>query len=522
MVQYTTLYLEEAGKMLRPQQIKLDKIIKGIIKGSKIDEIFLYWVPGAGKSLVAPIVSQMIDDNKTKILWVVPRSSLQRQGEGDFRSSGHFDVGDKDIRMADSAGDPFRGLCGAVTTYQSISANPKKWINVSLKYNLILILDEYDSLTDFSSWVIPVGEMYKNSILRIPMTGTMDRSDSIKISFVPYKNKTVDFSETESRKWIIYDNKKAVEDRSILEFESILVPGSGSYKDKKGNLNHFSEFNGDSNQLKCAFNTDYAYSLFTLALTHWEEHKTYYPWSKILIVAPDINIAKIYLNWFKSRNCFPGIATSEDSDGAAETIRRFKMDNSVKGSLDCLISVAMIYKGLNVPECTHEVFTTIIRGSAWVEQALGRIRRVYKNKEIGYFFCPDDPKIRDVIKKINGGVLYVADGTYKKPSKNDSKNSTDNDTEYLESKAHIDLIPYSMKEKIFREEINAMINKYVGEQSVKELDGKKRVIHTESFRRRNILWMKIYVAIGRKCQLKEMNMSEMETAAKLIRKLTIV
>ena len=76
-----------------------------------------------------------------------------------------------------------------------------------------------------------------------------------------YKENKVDFSESESRKWIIYDNQKALNDGSVLNYEAILIGGSGSYRNKKGEMVRFSQFDGDSQQLRCAFETEYAHSL---------------------------------------------------------------------------------------------------------------------------------------------------------------------------------------------------------------------------------------------------------------------
>ena len=93
-----------------------------------------------------------------------------------------------------------------------------------------------------------------------------------------------------------------------------------------------------------------------------------------------------------------------------------------------------------------------------------------------------------------------------KSEKKNGKGWNKPEVEVLEGKADI---PPSAKEKLIREEINMLINTHIGEQSVKEIDGRKSYIHTESMRRRKIMWYKIYIVIGRKCQLKEMTYDEM-------------
>lgn len=482
---------------LRPHQERFNQYINDIKSGSDINEIFVYAKPGAGKSLLPAISSQLIQDDNTKIIWVVPRDSLRVQGERDFRGSGHFDVGDKDIRAADGSGEPFRNLCGCVTTYQSITANPDKWIKLSTKYKIILFLDEYDSLTDYSSWMEPIKQIYNNSFLRIPMTGTMGRSDNIKIGFVPYIGDKIDFSETKNKKWVIYDNKQALKDGSILPYEAFLIGGSGRYIDNNGIERNFNKFSGKGDELKCAFTTEFAEHIFNVSLKHWEKFRKNNRWSKFLVISPNIEIAKKYHEWFLERGYKAAVATSEDSTEARITMKRFKLNNHEFGSYEILISVAMIYKGMNAPPCTHLVPLTPVRGLAWLDQAFGRIQRNYPGKTKGFLFSTDDPKMRQVLKDLECGDIKDADGEPIEKSKPDpnaepSEGGGNNGIEALSSKAHLDDLELfrefisekkdikkqesqSEKEHRLRKEINSVINKIVGTESAGNRKVKERI-----------------------------------------------
>jgi superfamily II DNA or RNA helicase len=483
---------------LRPHQAKFDQYINEIKKGSPINEIFVYAKPGAGKSLLPAIASQLIEDDNTKIMWVVPRDSLRVQGEGDFRGSGHFDVGDKDIRAADGTGEPFRGLCGCVTTYQSITAKPEKWIELSKKYKIILFLDEYDSLTDSSSWMEPVREIYNNSFLRIPMTGTMGRSDKIKIGFVPYIGDKIDFSETKLKKWIVYNNKQALKDGSILPYEAFLINGSGKYIDQNGIQRSFRKFTGKGDELRCAFTTEFAEHVFNVALKHWEKFRKNNSWSKFLVISPNIEIAKKYHKWFLERGYRFAIATSEDSTEARITMKRFKLGNHEFKSYEGLISVAMIYKGMNAPPCTHLVPLTPVRGLSWLDQAFGRIQRNYPGKTKGFLFTTNDPKMRQVLKDLECGDIKDADGEPIDKTKPDpdaeppEPGDGNGGIEALSSKAHLDDLEQfreflqakqepqkqesqSEKEHRLRKEITSVINHIVGTESAGNRKVKERI-----------------------------------------------
>ena len=74
---------------LRPHQEELRKKVFSIHwKHSNEKELFLFWAPGAGKSLAPPILSDLLVNNKKQI-WVVPRDSLKEQGESDDRGQVH-------------------------------------------------------------------------------------------------------------------------------------------------------------------------------------------------------------------------------------------------------------------------------------------------------------------------------------------------------------------------------------------------------------------------------------------------
>ena len=296
---------------------------------------------------------------------------------------------DKIARIADNCGDPFRGCDSCFTSYQGISANPELWIQVFKENDCMLILDEFHHLSEGGDWIKTIKEMQKLAFLTAYLSGTIFRGDNTKIPFVPYNNQDeIDYRNTDKKRWIIYSSEDALQDGAVLPFESLTVNGSGSYIDKSGIERSFHKFTGDSNQLRCSFQSEYAEHMLDLSIGHWLKYKKLHPWSKILIVSPDIATAKEYTEYIQKKYPFikSAIATSEDSKECKDNIKRLKQDNHTFKSLDCLINVGICYEGLNVPPASHIVALTLIRSLPWLIQMTGRVIRRYKEKETGYVF----------------------------------------------------------------------------------------------------------------------------------------
>jgi len=480
--------------MLRPQQQQLKILVDNIKSGSPIKDIFLFWVPGGGKSLAPSILSDLLTGNKKQII-VVPRNSLKYQMEDDYQSI-YYET-DKTCRVASNIGEPFRGCNSCVTTYQAIGANPEKWIQICEENNIMLILDEYHHLSSHGEWINIIQRMADLSFLRVMMTGTITRGDDTKLPLTPYIENDINFTNTESTKWIIYSRKQALIDKSILPFETILVDGSGSFIDLDGITRTFDRFGTDSNNLRCAFKSEYAEHLLDLSISHWLKHKKTYKYAKFIVVAPDIKTAKDYLSYLSGKGFRVGIATSDDNSNCRENIKRFKKIYTDFRAIDCLVSVAIAYEGLNVPEITHMVIMTLIRSVPWLEQCTGRSARNFEDKTTGYIFCPSDDKMLKALKCIDGGIIRSATGEPpEKQSPADPLEPTGpaRTIEALSSEAHIDGIPLfsdfnqqpeikesqSEKETRLRKEINTNINRIFANES----PGNKKT-------KQRIFWLKI-------------------------------
>jgi type I site-specific restriction endonuclease len=146
--------------------------------------------------------------------------------------------------------------------------------------------------------------------------------------------------------------------------------------------------------------TEFADHLLLQGMQHYLDRK--WPWhknAKCLIVCTNIAEAKRHIRSLKNFNLRSAIATSEDSGSAIKNINKMKADK-----LDVLVTVAMAYEGLSIPEVSHIICLTQIRSTPWIEQMTARANRidpVYPyDEQIGHIFAPADPLFKAVMEKI--------------------------------------------------------------------------------------------------------------------------
>ena len=118
---------------------------------------------------------------------------------------------------------------------------------------------------------------------------------------------------------------------------------------------------------------------------------------KLLVVAPDQENARRYLDivrrWIPADQAadVAQLATS-DTPGAHEAVAAFRL----RPEPSILVTVAMAYEGLDVPEVAVVAALTHIRSRPWLEQMVARATRVDPNAgpyetQRALVFHPDDP-----------------------------------------------------------------------------------------------------------------------------------
>ena len=110
--------------LLRQHQRALYQLCEEFNAGlrPRLKRVVCYATPGGGKALIPVIAARrLIPGTMSKLCWVVPRLSLQKQAEREFTKPGfqamlrHI----HQVRQSTNDLDPSRGLCGYVTTYSA-------------------------------------------------------------------------------------------------------------------------------------------------------------------------------------------------------------------------------------------------------------------------------------------------------------------------------------------------------------------------------------------------------------------
>jgi superfamily II DNA or RNA helicase len=413
---------EKGARMLRKHQREFATLCEKIVGGEKLDRLIVSVTPGGGKSLLPVIAASiLIPSIADAICWVVPRQSLQIQAEYVFIEPDKRVLipHNHNIRISTNEVDPSRGLSGYVTTYQALQSDIGLNAKEFERRRYILILDEPHHIEDAGLWHASVAPLVRRAVLTVFMSGTWERGDGKKIAYVPYAvapggyilDIPIASGETFNRYGFVgYGRKDALNERAIKPLRFFNLNGQVRWIDRGGqersadSLHTAAEETPDA--LYTALHTGYAFELLDQCVRDWRAYCARKPMSKMLVIAPKISRARQFLKHLAGLGIHrANIATSDDPAAAGEAIRRYKLPNADPGALDVLVTVAMAYEGLDVPQITHIALLTQIRSRPWIEQALARGVRVDSSagsyeEQFGYVYGPDDSLLRACIDAI--------------------------------------------------------------------------------------------------------------------------
>jgi superfamily II DNA or RNA helicase len=381
--------------ILRKHQRETVEVCREILEGKPIREIILSVCPGGGKSFVPVIIADnLIPAIAKKICWVVPRNSLKYQGEGEFCNQ-HWQT-TKRIRAAENGEDLSRGLAGYVTTYQAVGQNPECHAAEFKRHSYILMLDEFHHIAEGSEWHQAIKPLVDSAALVILATGTLSRGDGQRIAFLGYVNGEPFMKNLTTRRVITYSRSAAIADDAILPIRFNLVDGISEWEEMDGHHNT-SALSGEESAKAffTALRTEFADHLLDAAVKEYAEISYNYREAKLLVVAPDIKIAKTYYDYLARRGLPSRIATSDDTPQARKNIEDYR-----RGVFSILVTVAMAYEGLNVPQISVICCLSHIRSVPWLEQCFARANRIAPCKDTAIVYAPADWAFKKAVKMI--------------------------------------------------------------------------------------------------------------------------
>jgi superfamily II DNA or RNA helicase len=415
----------------RRHQAELDETIKAIIAGDlEASTIVCNVCPGGGKSLLSLIAAARLIEAGLidKVCIIVPRLALKTQVAVNFLDDnfreflGHTPArpvtkGNPrsfEINEATNEPDPAKGtgIVGFVTTYHALIKDVSKIHEYEFKqHRYLIVLDEFHhSAFDTSTHDSLVG-ILSLAKYRLLLTGTLERNDRKRISFLPYTRdpagRESDYivdTNNPACHWIRYDVEEAKRDGALRDIEYVFIDGATSYLNTEGRKVDREKLGADPSALFTALSTEFAQDLVGRCLEHWRDFRKKEPRSKLLIVCAGQeqarNISK-YLDSLGQKNHY---AISDESQAARKHIAQFKGDK--RPELHVLVTVGMAYEGLDVPSITHIACVTHIRSAPWIYQMLGRAWRFDRSSkrhhkaQYGVAYLPNDDRMHATIEKL--------------------------------------------------------------------------------------------------------------------------
>ena len=400
--------------------------------------------PGGGKSLLPVIAAArliaagMVD----RVCWVVPRDSLRLQAEEAFTDPAWRAALDHRLalRAAGNTPDPSRGLAGYITTYQGVAAAPDLHLQEFSRYRTLLVVDEVHHLpalaeTDpeaagqaaatgedqASAWSRAILPLLECATVRLLLSGTLERADGKGILWLPYrkgpKARTREV-ELDAPGWAVigYSRAQALQEHAVLPVTFGALDGEATWRAEEGPEvgphRLAAPYPNETTRpaLFTALRTGFAEALLREAFlavrdlrTRRRAERSLSPGEaalglgKLLVVGPDQEHAKRYLDvvrrWIPADQAthVARLAIS-DTPGAHEAVAAFRL----RPEPSILVTVAMAYEGLDVPEVAVVAALTHIRSRPWLEQMVARATRVdlsagpYETQR-ALVFHPDDP-----------------------------------------------------------------------------------------------------------------------------------
>ena len=390
------------------QQAAID-YAQRVAEGTASESSIVAWVvPGGGKSWLPPLMLDVLGP-EWMLAWFVPRLNLAAQAENDTLSK-------HGIRIRKSGNDlrPARDTRGFVATHHALVRDTRLWV---------------DAMSDGRKWLLFFDELHHAYIdadgsygdtaralaalpyaARVLMTGTMERSDRTQFIYGLEYEYTRDGQCVNTDPAIRYARATALQPSE----GPAIVPVVFEHHDgpvKWDDLRLNGEIGGQLSKLDredegigiwTACSTGIASEMLHRGLAEWKASSS----GKAIVVCASQNDAR---KWVKEAGAYGNamIAIS-DEDASQENIRRFRFDPNCR----ILVTVAMAYEGLDVPEITHGICLTHIRSVPWIEQMLARAWRKTPSKTECYWWVPDDPRMNRVIARIRAEqpALVVPEG----------------------------------------------------------------------------------------------------------------
>jgi superfamily II DNA or RNA helicase len=352
--------------------------------------------PGAGKTTFAltAAIRRLADPaGPRRLVVVAPTAHLKRQWATAALSFGmHLDH-----QWTPAEGDLPGDMHGLVTTYQQVAAGAAAMARLAA--GAMVIFDEIHHAGDDRAWGNSVRAAFERAAMRLSLSGTPFRSDTLSIPFLRYELE-------EARPDFEYGYGDALAAGRVVR--PVYFPRTGGNMEWSAPDGSTWEASFDdamdhvraNQRLRAALSLDgdWLPSVLRAANERLTTLRRTHPQAGGLIIATDVDHARGIadaLAWHHGIK--PVVATSDDS-AASDRIAAFA------GSDDpWLVAVRMVSEGVDIPRLRVGVYATTTTTELFFRQAVGRLVRWTPGvaDQKAYLFIPDDARLRGWAHRIS-------------------------------------------------------------------------------------------------------------------------
>lgn len=377
---------------ISPRTIRLRKWQKAALDAFAArdgDDFLAVATPGAGKTTFALTAARqdLAAHPGRRLVVVAPTQHLKGQWAAAAERFGlHLDP-------AWISGEPLPPeVHGVVTTYQQVAQSARE-VRV-LANGAFAVLDEVHHAGDDRAWGDGVRTGLEVAAVRLCLSGTPFRSDSLAIPFVQYD------SGGEAEPDVEYGYGPALADRTVVrpvhfprlggEMEWIGPDGSA----QSASFDDALDGRLAAQRLRTALDVGGAWLPDALARAHAQlmEIRAQHPNAGGLVIAMDREHARDIAGIMKRVVGVEAVVVTSDDPAASRRISDF-----AAGRQPWLVAVRMVSEGVDIPRLRVGVFATTTTTELFFRQAVGRIVRYVPGqggRQPSYMFMPDDPRLR--------------------------------------------------------------------------------------------------------------------------------
>lgn len=371
-------------------------------------------VTGGGKSWMATVFAHELQKLGLvrKVVWITPRSSLADQVAK--KSAPAYRRSYNDAPFFRQAGQ-----YGYTTTYQAVASDVALH-QAELVEPYLVIIDELhhlistdcrDELSEAQerdrNWTRQVDKLVEGATHVLGMTGSPFRGDLMPIPYVEY----VSTDHGLVPRWDInFDLADALASMCVrpINFHEVTgqvsIDPTSTCEGYDGGIEDVPKHLRGAAVQGAVRDEEFRNPIVRECLDHWLDYRRDNPHSRALVVCGDQEQAREIRDWVRStyavKTC---LAISDEGSDGRRALRDFR-DNRVG---EVLLTVAMAYEGLDVPDLTHLAHVGAYRSRPWTEQCFGRVIRIDNDPaapdpelQIGFVWVPRDPRMNEIVTAI--------------------------------------------------------------------------------------------------------------------------